>query len=114
MGKTKDAMIKYRLQADKNLNDYRDAMKKITALQTIIKAHNITVDFDKLDVSELKFENGEVKGEFKYDPKQPGTPPATPPKDTKELTYEDVKKMSSKEINKNWDKVAPILEAHGE
>lgn len=96
------------------------AIRRVHALETICKHHSIDVSSVTPEaLAKLPINKGVVDGAFEYSPPPP-KPKDPPPKPTEpgkgrkdgELTKEDVKKMSHKEINDNWDKVKVVLAAN--
>lgn len=82
------------------------------ALKKVLASHNIAFDLEKADLSKIVVnDKGEHAGDFEYTApalsnKSPNAWNATP---GKEITMDDVKKMTAEQINANWDKVEPIL-----
>ena len=90
-----------------------DALKKNSALKTVLEKHNVGFVVETADLSKMEIENGAVKGAFEYarqkvlshEVKTPNQPPVQTPSN-QGLTMESLKTMSAQaEINKNWAQV---------
>ena len=70
-------------------------------LKTVLKAHNIEFDPSKVDHSkEFKYEAPALTNQMPGFKHTPG----------KEITMDDVKKMTPEQINTNWKEVSAVLE----
>ena len=92
-----------------------DALKKNSALKTVLEKHNVGFVVENADLSKMEIENGAVKGAFEYAPKgvshevkTPNQPPVQTPSN-QGLTMESLKTMSAQDINKNWAQVSEVL-----
>lgn len=84
------------------------------ALKKVIAAHNIPFDISKADLSKIVVnDKGEHAGDFEYNPPALSNtaPNAWNHTPGKEITMDDVKKMTPEQINANWDKVEGVLAA---
>ena len=99
------------------------------ALNAVLKAHNITFDVDKADMSALTVDDdGAVAGEFAYTPpavvnqqqqaqnqqqqaqnQQQQAGEGEQQQQAQGLTFEDVKAMSEDQINERWEEVSAVL-----
>lgn len=99
------------------------ALRRSFAFEQVLKHFDIDTSVITDDALKgLSIKDGKVEGSFEFVAKMPETktpppPPSTPPPakvpggDATTLTLEDVAKMTTKEINQNWDKVKAVLEA---
>ena len=90
------------------------AVRQAHAYKTILDHHGIKLDQVRPQaLAALPVKQGVADGVFSYTPpttKQPPPPPADAGSGSKsELTIDEVKKMSSEDINKNWDAVSSLL-----
>lgn len=96
-----------------DVNQYNNAIRRVKALETIAKSHNIdlsSMTSERLNAIPV---NDGVAGEFVYTaPKitAPAKPPARVASETKSgLTLEEVKSMSESQINARWKEVSELL-----
>lgn len=115
------------------LNSRNTSALQRHAMAAVLKAHNITFDADKADLSALTVgDDGAVAGEFAYTPpavanqqqqsnqqqqqqqQQKGAEENQQQQQQQQaqgLTLEDVKAMSEDQINERWDEVSAVLES---
>lgn len=104
-----------RKEASRHRVARNDALRRVHALDTVVKAHNIRFSLDEADLSGLTIKDGQVEGEYKYTlPTTPVNPPPTDdPSSTEEgLTLDKVKMMSAAEIEADWDNVQSVMAAN--
>ena len=104
LAEARDQAARYRTERNKLIREHH-------AQAVVLGAHNIDFDPASESLDHLKINNGGVSGEqFTY--RLPVAGPYEPQKifnAPTSLTMEDVKAMSSAQINDNWDEVTKVL-----
>ena len=90
-----------------------DVLKQNAAYKAVLKAHNISFDVSKADLSTLSVDGDKVKGQLNYSIPSPQTKLPDQGGDKKSLSFDDVKGMSADQINANWKEVSQILAQEG-
>ena len=99
---------KYRVQRN-------DALRQTHALKAVLAAHNISFDVTQADLGALSIDNGAVQGEFSYTPNNPtSSAPASQHQPAGAatpavLTKDAISKMTSAQINENWEEISKVL-----
>ena len=90
-----------------------DVLKQNAAYKAVLKAHDISFDVSKADLSTLSVDGDKVKGQLNYSIPSPQTKLPDQGGDKKSLSFDDVKGMSADQINANWKEVSQILAQEG-
>lgn len=89
------------------------ALREAAALRTILGAHGISVDLDVNKLTSLPVEGGAVVGTYDYTPPKIVASGNTGNSRTVDvsgaITVDDIKSMTHKQINDNWEKVQEVL-----
>lgn len=79
--------------------------KKLAALQKVLSAHNIKVDLEGADLDNFNYQLPSVPTVIVQAPPQgDGGTAGT-------MTLDDIKQMSTDEVNQNWETVQKVLKA---
>ena len=93
-----------------NVNELHQQM---FAMQSVLKAHNITFDVSKADLSKIIVDDaGQVTGEFKYTAPTPANPDKKDESSQNSgdpLTPAEIAKLSPEQINERWKEVSAAL-----
>lgn len=99
------------IQAD--ILSQRDrALMENSAYKRILEAHGISAQVLDSNMTSMKVEGGRVVGDYQYEaPKIQAPPPKGPTGGVNDsaLTIDQVKTMSTEEINSRWDEVSTVL-----
>lgn len=104
-----------KIVTDKLREGSDESTKKIAALNTVLKKHNISFDISKADLKDLTIVDGNIQGDFSYEPPDPSknnTRDKGTGGNSGGITMADIQAMSPSQINENWDEVSKVLAAN--
>lgn len=106
------------VESEINKVNYETALRKVSAMESILKAHQIDMSVMTNEaLSAIPIVDG-VAGKFAYQAPRPA--PTTSPKSVRmggnqpvALTIDQIEAMSETEINNRWEEVSAVLDRKG-